>query len=214
MIKVHNTNIEIITRNNGRGVYHRMNGEKLETIVVTDITNKKNFLLQGESFSGYFRSYVNPNKCMNLENITSGKLKIYEYTDDGLIKSPLSPNECLSKGDREETSGNTTNGYLNPCIGSEKQVWQLLDIQPNTLFKAKTQDVGVYNPELISDHKLAIAITPTRLNGKFPSQKDGFYKSLKTVWYLDVIDIESSSTNKNEYHLTLNDCNNAQNDQK
>jgi len=91
---------------------------------------------------------------LKVDTCDINKNVVYEYTDDGLIKSPLSPNECLSKGDREETSGNTTNGYLNPCIGSEKQVWQLLDIQPNTLFKAKTQDVGVYNPELISGNKL------------------------------------------------------------
>jgi len=213
---------------------------------------------------GYFRSYVNPNKCMYLEDITSGKLKVdtcdinknvvFEYTDDGLIKSPLSPNECLSKGDREETSGNTTNGYLNPCIGSEKQVWQLWDIQPNTLFEAKTQNVWVYKPELnkclVSGNKLTnrpqIGNYDNSDSSKWqiPESENGFYKSLKTGWYLDVIDIDQgtiimsdtrcpssfikhskkkqaiisslnskkclriiSSTNKNEYRLTLNDCN-------
>ena len=79
---------------------------------------------------------------------------------------------------------------------------------------------------------------------QIPESEDGFYKSLKTGWYLDVIDIDQgtiimsdtrcpssfikhskkkqaiisslnskkclriiSSTNKNEYRLTLNDCN-------
>jgi len=53
---------------------------------------------------------------------------------------------------------------------------------PNTLFEAKTQDVWVYNSELnkylVSGNKLtnrpqilAIAITLTCPNGKFPSQK-------------------------------------------
>jgi len=83
---------------------------------------------------------------------------VFEYTDDGLIKSPLSPNEYLSKGDRKGTSDNETNGYLNPCNGSEKQVWQIWSMQPNTLFEATTQDIWVYNPELnkclVSSNKL------------------------------------------------------------
>ena len=106
-----------------------------------------------------FSSYINSNKCLYLEDVENGKIKvdtcdlnkdaIFEYdVSSELIKSPLSPNECLGKGDRKNDESNADGVYLKPCNKSDDQVWQIWNKYPSNFFNVETQNVWVYNPNL------------------------------------------------------------------
>lgn len=156
--------------------------------------------------NGYIRSALNKNKCLYLEDVKNGKIKVdtcdinknvdFEYTNDGLIKSPLSPNECLGKGDRNNDPTNATGGYLKPCKRTDDQIWTVWDRNPATLFEVETQNVWIYNPSLkqclISGTslgnrpKIGKCVDSQESMWEIPKSQDGFFKSLKSDWYLNV----------------------------
>jgi len=185
---------------------------------------------------------------------------IFQYTSDGLIKSPLSPDECLGKGDRKNDPTNANGGYLKPCKKNADQIWSAWDRNPASLFNAEIQNVWIYSPELKKCLLSGSALTYRPVIGncvnsnaakwEIPKSQDGFFKSLKSGWYLRVSNIDQRTiimsdtldqssiikydktkksiislletskclgrmnSNTNESRLTLNVCNNAQNDQK
>ncbi|OUM56485.1 Non-catalytic module family DOC2, partial [Piromyces sp. E2] len=127
--------------------------------LIRNCTNAANYQWYFDPYpKGYLHSVINKNKCLYLDDVANGKIKVdkcnindnavFEYTNDGLIKSPLSPNECLGKGDRNNDSTNANGGYLKPCKKTEDQIWTIWDRNPTTLFKAKTQNIWIYNPYL------------------------------------------------------------------
>ncbi|KAG4084148.1 PLC-like phosphodiesterase [Neocallimastix lanati (nom. inval.)] len=202
---------------------------------------------------GYFHPKMNPTWCMVLQDVENGKIKvgnctdnsIFQYTSDGLIKSPLSPDECLGKGDRKNDPTNANGGYLKPCEKNADQIWSAWDRNPASLFNAEIQNVWIYSPELKKCLLSGSALTYRPVIGncvnsnaakwEIPKSQDGFFKSLKSCWYLRVSNIDQGTiimsdtldqssiinkclgrmnSNTNESRLTLNVCNNAQNDQK
>lgn len=217
---------------------------------------------------GYFHPKMNPTWCMVLQDVENGKIKvgnctdnsIFQYTSDGLIKSPLSPDECLGKGDRKNDPTNANGGYLKPCKKNADQIWSAWDRNPASLFNAEIQNVWIYSPELKKCLLSGSALTYRPVIGncvnsnaakwEIPKSQDGFFKSLKSGWYLRVSNIDQGTiimsdtldqssiikydktkksiislletskclgrmnSNTNESRLTLNVCNNAQNDQK
>ncbi|KAL6613614.1 hypothetical protein U3516DRAFT_547045 [Neocallimastix sp. 'constans'] len=90
----------------------------------------------------YIHSALNINKCLYLDDVENGKLKVdncnnkdnsvFEYVSNGLIKSPLSPNECLGKGDRNNDSSNANGGYLKLCDKTDDQKWEIRTVFPGS----------------------------------------------------------------------------------
>lgn len=157
---------------------------------------------------GYFHSKYNLDWCLNLYDVENGKIKvqecdnataIFEYTDEGLIKSPLSPDTCLGKGDRNNDPTNANGGYLNPCTKSNDQIWTSWDRNPSNLFNAKTQTVWIYNPKLKKClHSGSILKNRPQIKNcdnsdfskwKIPVSGEGFFKSLHSNWCLHVEDV-------------------------
>jgi len=78
----------------------------------------------------YIHSALNINKCLYLDDVENGKLKVdncnykdngvFEYVSNGLVKSSLSSNGCLGKGDKNNDSSNANGGYLLLC---DKNRW-------------------------------------------------------------------------------------------
>eukprot|EP00833_Pecoramyces_ruminatium_P018468 jgi/Orpsp1_1/1192500/evm.model.d7180000093827.1 len=160
---------------------------------------------------GYFHSKVNEDWCLNLEDIPNGKIKvkecnnnaIFEFTKEGLIKSPLSSDTCLGKGDRANDPTNKSGGYLNPCKKSGDQIWTAWDRNPSEMMNAKNHTVWIYNNKLkkclysgsktSNRPRLLDCDNSDMSKWVIPISGDGFIKSAHQGWCLQVNDIDDGT---------------------
>eukprot|EP00833_Pecoramyces_ruminatium_P017380 jgi/Orpsp1_1/1191412/evm.model.d7180000085589.1 len=149
---------------------------------------------------GIIHSAVNTNLCLNLTDISIGRVEYtkcnndiipFKYTNDGTIYSAKYGNgKCLSAGDGKSSDTDIMIFYRS-CKKTKDQIWELWDKNPSDFYntEGKTQIVWLYNRKLNKCvHTGKNYNDRPHFNGcwdskaamwEIPLSGDGFYKNVQ-----------------------------------